>query len=101
MKKQKHTYKAKHERQNDIILTAHSMFVDGKKSFTNAKMAKRLGMAASTRLKRYMDELVDEGWLQKAEKHHRTIRLKDGNKGTITKHEYSLTAEALAKLAIL
>lgn len=101
MKRQKHTYKRKHERQNDIILTAHSMYVDGKKAFTNAKMARRLGMAASTRLKRYMDELVDEGWLTKAEKVHRNIKLKNGNKAVIIKHEYALTDVALRKLAII
>lgn len=101
MKRQKHTYKSKHERQNDIILTAHSMYVDGKKSFTNAKMAKRLGMAASTRLKRYMDALVDDGWLEKREKIHRNSLMKDGNRLLILKHEYSLTPMALENLAII
>lgn len=101
MKRQKHTYKSKRERQNDIILTAHSMYVDGKKSFTNAKMAKRLGMAASTRLKRYMDSLVEEGWLSKAETIHRNSLMKDGNRLVILKHEYALTPEALSRLAIL
>lgn len=101
MRKQKHTYKSKHERQNDIILTAHSMYVDGKKAFTNAKMAKRLGMAASTRLKRYMDALVEEGWLTKTEKIHRNSLMKDGNRLVIKKHEYSLSAKALAALVIL
>lgn len=101
MKRKKHTYKRKHERQNDIILTAHSMYVDKKKAFTNAAMAKRLGMAASTRLKRYMDELVSEGWLTKAEKVHRNSMMKNGNRLVIMKHEYSLTEKALSELAIL
>jgi len=101
MKRNKQVHKPRKERQNDIILTAWSMWVDGGKSFTNAKMAKRLGLSASSKLKSMIDELVEEGWLQRAEKIHRSSWHKDGYKLEIKKHVYWLSVQGQEAMAII
>lgn len=97
----KHTYLRRHERLNEIIITALGQRQNGKRTFTNARMAKWLGLSVSSRLKRMLDELVEEGWLQREEKIHRSSWHKDGYKLEIKKHEYTLSETALNKLVII
>lgn len=101
MKRTKQEHKPRYERQNEIILTAHDRLVHAnKRTFTNAKMARWLGLSVSTKLKRMMDELVEEGLLVKNEELHRTYQ-RDGGWVKIYKHVYCLTEGALQQLRII
>ena len=90
MKKQKHSYKSKHERQNEIILTAVGQYQRGQYDWTNAKMAKWLGLSASSKLKKMIDELVVEGILKRQMKIHRNSLMKNGNRLLIHRHVYTV-----------
>lgn len=100
-RKQRHSYKRRHERQNDIILSALGQYQGGRREFTTAKMAKWLGYSVSTRLKRMIDDLVSEGWFVRHERIHRNTMGKDGNRFVIMKHVYSLSDVAMERLSIL
>lgn len=97
------SYKSKHERQNDILLAAVGNLQKEKpvKEFTTAKMAKWIGYSVSTRLRNMLNDLVAQGWLEKEEKIHRNIKLKNGNKAVIVKHVYRLTQEAIGWISLL
>ena len=97
----KHTYKSRQRRETDIILAAWGQRTRGIKTFTNAKMAKWLGLSASTKLKRMIEGLAAQGWFDVSVQTHRNTFYKDGNVLIITKHVYSLTDEALEWLAII
>lgn len=103
MKRQKQVHKPRWQRQDEIILTAlgQRSVSERNKQFTNAKMAKWLGLSASNKLKKMIDELVSEGWLNREEKIHRTSVNKDGYRLEIKKHVYSLSVEGLERLAML
>lgn len=85
----------RHERLTQIVYTAFGQRTKAKggtKEFTMYKMAKWLGLAASNKLKKMLDELVSEGLLHRTERPHR---------GNVIKHVYSLSIHALQTLAIL
>lgn len=100
----KQIHKPRAARRDEIILTAFGQMTKAQKpakAFTNAKMAKWLGLSASSKLKSIIDELADDGWLTKEEKIHRSSWHKDGYLLEIKKHVYSLSPMALAELAII
>jgi len=102
MAKQKHSYKSRAARRDEILLTAHDRMVHAnKRKFTNAAMAKWLGLSASSRLKGILEELVEDGWLSKAEAIHREWQGSNGGYVRIIKHEYSLTEATLQELSII
>lgn len=101
MRRQKQAHKPRVERQNEIILAAFGQRVNGRKTFTNAAVARWLGLSVSSRLKGMIDDLVDEGWMTKNIKEHRNSLMKDGNRLVIVKHEYALSPFALEQMALL
>lgn len=101
MAKQRHTYKRREERLKELLETALGQYQRGQKQFTANKMAKWTGLAYSSKLKGMLDQLVEEGWLEKEEKIHRNSRMKDGNQLVIVKHVYNFTPEALNSVAII
>lgn len=101
MAKKKHTYKKREDRLRELLETALGQYQRGQKEFTASKMAKWTGLAYSSKLKNMLDQLVDEGWLDKEEKIHRNSLMKDGNRLVIVKHVYAFTPEALNGVAII
>lgn len=101
MAKNKHTYLRRDERLREILHTALGQYQNDRKSFTTATMARWQGLATSTKLKKMLDQLVDEGWFVREEKVHRNSLMKDGNRFIITKHVYSFAPKALNSMCIL
>lgn len=89
-----HTYKRHDERLAEFLDTALGQRFGAKsvKEFTMYRMAKWTGLAPSNKLKKMLDELVSDGYLNRVERPHR---------GNVIKHVYSLSAEALERFAIL
>jgi len=100
----KQVHKPRAQRRDEVILTAFGQMTKAKNatvSFTNAKMAKWLGLSASSKLKGILDELASDGWLEKEERVHRSSWHKDGYLLEIKKHVYKLSPHALNELAII
>lgn len=101
MAKKKHTYMRRDDRLRELLHTALGQYQRGQKSFTASKMAKWTGLAYSSKLKGMLDQLVEEGWLEKEEKIHRNSMMKDGNRLIIMKHVYAFTPETLNSVSII
>ena len=101
MRKQKHSYMRRDVRLRSILETALGQYQNGKKTFTNAKMARWCGLSASAKLKKMLDQLVDEGWFVREEKIHRNSMMKDGNRLIIMKHEYRFSPTAINSVQII
>jgi len=101
MAKKKHTYMSRDARLREILTTALGQYQRGQKTFTTAKMAKWTGLAYSSKLKKMLDQLCEEGWFEKEEKIHRNSLMKDGNRLIIMKHVYAFTPETLNSVSII